>query len=52
MTAVVEAFKWGTLGVGQLTVGHVTASLTMMALTLISGIWFFNREEAGSIDKL
>jgi lipopolysaccharide transport system permease protein len=52
MTAVVEAFKWGTLGVGHLTVGHVTASLTMMTLTLISGIWFFNREESGSIDKL
>jgi len=24
----------------------------MIALTLVTGIWFFNREEASSIDKL
>ena len=52
MSAVVEAFKWGTLGVGHLTVGGVTTSLAMMALTLVTGIWFFNREETASIEKL
>ena len=52
MSSVVEAFKWGTLGVGHLTVGGVTTSLAMIALTLVTGIWFFNREEASSIDKM
>jgi lipopolysaccharide transport system permease protein len=52
MTGVVEAFKWGTLGMGQLTFTHVSASLSVMALTLVSGILFFNREESGSIDRL
>jgi lipopolysaccharide transport system permease protein len=52
MSAVVEAFKWGTLGVGHLTVRGITTSLVMTALTLVTGVWFFNREEASSIDKL
>ena len=52
MSSVVEAFKWGTLGVGHLTVRGITTSLAMTALTLITGAWFFNREEASSIDKL
>jgi lipopolysaccharide transport system permease protein len=52
MAAVVESFKWGTLGVGHLTFASVATSLSLIALTLISGMWFFNREEAASIDQL
>jgi hypothetical protein len=52
MTGVVEAFKWGALGEGHLTARSVGISLTMVTLTLISGVWFFTREEAASIDKL
>jgi lipopolysaccharide transport system permease protein len=52
MAAVVESFKWGTLGVGHLSVTSVATSLLLIALTLISGMWFFNREEAASIDQL
>ena len=52
MTGVVEAFKWGTLGEGHLSARSVSISLTLVALTMVSGIWFFTREEASSIDKL
>jgi lipopolysaccharide transport system permease protein len=52
MAPVVEAFKWGTLGAGHLTVTSVVTSLTLITVTLISGAWFFNREEAASIDKM
>jgi lipopolysaccharide transport system permease protein len=52
MTAVVEAFKWGTLGTGQLTVPLITSSLSLVALTMITGVWFFSREEAASVDQL
>jgi lipopolysaccharide transport system permease protein len=52
MATIVEAFKWGTLGYGHLTRTSIALSMTMIGLTAISGIWFFNREEAASIDKL
>jgi lipopolysaccharide transport system permease protein len=52
MAAVVEAFKWGTLGVGHLSAASITSSLSLIALTLVTGLWFFNREEAASVDKL
>jgi lipopolysaccharide transport system permease protein len=52
MAGIVEAFKWGTLGQGHLTTTGILTSLSLIALTLISGMWFFNREEAASIDKL
>jgi lipopolysaccharide transport system permease protein len=52
MAAVVESFKWGTLGVGHLSVASVATSLSLIALTLVTGMWFFNREEAASIDQL
>jgi lipopolysaccharide transport system permease protein len=52
MAPIVEAFKWGTLGLGHLTVASVTTSVTLVVLTAVSGVWFFTREEAASIDKL
>ena len=52
MVTVVEAFKWGTLGEGTLQPASVVTSLALIAVTLASGLWFFIREEAASIDKL
>jgi len=52
MAGIVEAFKWGTLGIGHVTVVGLITSFAMLMLTLVGGIWFFNREEAASIDKL
>jgi lipopolysaccharide transport system permease protein len=52
MAPVVELYKWGTLGQGHVTAAGITTALAVIALTMVSGIWFFSREEAASIDKL
>jgi hypothetical protein len=52
MSSVVEAFKWGTLGEGSFSQGSATVSLTLIVLTMVMGLWFFNREETASVDKL
>jgi lipopolysaccharide transport system permease protein len=52
MAPIVEMYKWGTLGVGHLTAAGVLTSLSLIAVTMVTGMWFFNREEAASIDKL
>ena len=52
MAPIVELFKWGTLGQAHLTTANVITSLVLITITMISGMWFFNREEAASVDKL
>ena len=52
MAPVVELYKWGTLGQGSVTPGGLGSSLALTALTLVLGMWFFNREESASVDKL
>lgn len=52
MAPIVETFKWGTLGQSSVSPGGLMTSLTVIVLTMIGGIWFFNREETASIDKL
>lgn len=52
MAPIVEAFKWGTLGHGVFAQGPVTISLSLVVITMLTGLWFFNREETASVDKL
>lgn len=52
MASVVEAFKWGTLGHGSFPVVPAAISLALIVLTMLTGLWFFNREETASVDKL
>jgi len=52
MAPIVELYKWGTLGQAHLSVSHLAVALVLITITMISGMWFFNREEAASIDKL
>ena len=52
MAPIVEAFKWGTFGDGVFPAVPAGASLAVVILTMITGMWFFNREEAASVDKL
>jgi lipopolysaccharide transport system permease protein len=52
MAPVVETYKWGTLGQGHVTLTGVSMSVCLSALTFVLGMWFFNREESASIDKL
>ena len=52
MAPLVEAFRWGTLGRGDVAQGPVALSLSLVLLTMLTGLWFFNREETASVDKL
>ena len=52
MATIVEAFKWGTLGQGVLSPVPTAMSLSLVVLTMVAGLWFFNREETASVDKL
>lgn len=49
----IEWFRYATLGSPiELPVSVMAWHLVAIALTGIGGIWFFNREEAASVDKL
>lgn len=52
MAPIVEAFKWGTLGGGVFPTTAAATSLALIAATMVTGLWYFNREEAASVDKL
>ncbi len=52
MTAYVEMFKWGALGIGTVNPAHVATSLAVLAIVAASGIWFFARAEATAADRV
>lgn len=52
MAPVVEAFRWGTLGGNVFPTTAAATSLGLIVVTLATGLWYFNREEAASVDKL
>jgi lipopolysaccharide transport system permease protein len=52
MAPVVEAFKWGAFGGGVFPAVPAATSLVLVVLTMVTGMWFFNREESASVDKL
>jgi len=53
MWPVVKLFRWGTLvGAEAPTPLEMGVSLSLIGLTMLAGMWFFNREEAASIDKM
>jgi lipopolysaccharide transport system permease protein len=52
MAPIVEAFKWGTLGQDAFPRVPAAMSLGLVVITMLTGLWFFNREEAASVDKL
>jgi lipopolysaccharide transport system permease protein len=52
MAPVVETFRWGTLGGDVFPGGAAAMSLGLIVVTMATGLWYFNREEAASVDKL
>jgi lipopolysaccharide transport system permease protein len=52
MAPIVEAFKWGTLGGGVFPTTAAVTSLSLIVVVMATGLWYFNREEAASVDKL
>ena len=52
MAAIVNAFKYGVLGIPVLDLEHLGIAVLISAVTLVSGLWFFNRADASAADKL
>ena len=52
MAAIVESFRWGAFGEGVFPAAPAAVSLSLVIVTLMAGMWFFNREEAASVDEL
>ena len=52
MSPVVEMYKWGVLGIGHFSgTGLLVGGLTSLAI-FSSGVVYFNRSEAASVDRL
>jgi homopolymeric O-antigen transport system permease protein len=52
MTPIVEMYKWGLLGIGQFPGAELALSIAVMLAILSTGILYFNRSEAASVDRL
>jgi lipopolysaccharide transport system permease protein len=52
MAPIVEMYKWGMLGIGEFPAKPLASGLVIMAAVFTSGLIFFNRSEAASVDKL
>lgn len=51
MTAVVNTFKHGMLGLDTLHLGDLAISMLVIAAVVGSGLWFFSRAEKSAADK-
>ncbi|MEW5984257.1 MAG: ABC transporter permease [Acidobacteriota bacterium] len=52
MAPLVEMFKAGTIGVGQLNWASFGSALAVIGIVFASGVWFFMRSEAAAVDRL
>ena len=53
MECSIEVFRYATIGTPLEISGTVIAGQLLAILVIaLSGIWFFNREESASVDKL
>ncbi|MEQ1728818.1 MAG: ABC transporter permease [Vicinamibacterales bacterium] len=52
MAPIVEAYKWGLLGVGQFPLVPLLSSLGVMLVIGSAGVWYFTSSEATSVDSM
>ncbi len=52
MVAIVDAFKYGLLGIGTVNVRHLAIAAAVATAIFASGLWFFSRAEADAADKV
>jgi len=52
LTAPVELYKWGLLGIGEFPAVGLVTSLAVTLIVFASGVWFFTRAEGASVDRL
>jgi lipopolysaccharide transport system permease protein len=51
LAGVVQAFKWGFLGIEELNVTAFVVDVFLTLLVLLSGLWYFSRVEGQAIDR-
>jgi lipopolysaccharide transport system permease protein len=52
MTPIIEMVKWASVGVGALDLPGLALSVGMIVVIWASGLWFFSRAEALSVDQM
>jgi lipopolysaccharide transport system permease protein len=52
MTPIIEMVKWASIGVGEVSLPGLALSAGMIVLAWASGLWFFSRSEALSVDQM
>jgi lipopolysaccharide transport system permease protein len=52
LTGIVTSFRWGLLGDPVPETRSLVAGGSVLGVVLLSGIWFFLRKEADSVDKI
>lgn len=52
MAPLVDLYKWATLGIGTFPALPMASSFALTLITFASGLIFFDRSEAGTIDQL
>ena len=52
LAGVVQAFKWGVLGVEALNHTALAVDALLIFLVLLSGFWFFSRVEGQAVDRI
>jgi lipopolysaccharide transport system permease protein len=52
MAAIVNAFKYGVLGLPVLNVRDLGIAAVSIALVFASGLWFFSRAEGDAADRV
>ena len=51
LAGVVQAFKWGVLGIEELNVTAFVIDIGLTLLVLLSGLWYFSRVEGQAVDR-
>ncbi len=52
MAPLVETFKWGLLGIGELNWRAFASSVGLIFLMILAGVWYFGRSEGASVDTM
>jgi lipopolysaccharide transport system permease protein len=52
LSGPIELIRWGLIGSGQINLPALLTSVGAGVLLLVSGLWFFCREAARSIDAV
>jgi lipopolysaccharide transport system permease protein len=52
LAGVIQAFKWGVLGIEGVDLRVLAIDAGLIGLVLLSGLWFFGRVEGQAVDRI